>query len=218
MTTRTIALCGALAFALSGPWTQAAASVDAGVDFAAPGDFVLSNCCWTLGYSFTANADVAAVGLATWDMWEPGSDGSEAEVGLWDAAGNLLASVSVTNASPTTGAADWSYASFASPITLAAGETYFVGSFGAAADYTFETAGFAVDPRISFLQDAFVYNPGGLAFPNDSDGFDRLAGGGFLGGNVILVPEASTWAMMLLGFAGLGALAYRASRRSPASA
>jgi hypothetical protein len=32
------------------------------------------------------------------------------------------------------------------------------------------------------------------------------------------VPEASTWAMMLAGFAGLGALAYRASRKTAAAA
>ena len=32
------------------------------------------------------------------------------------------------------------------------------------------------------------------------------------------VPEPSTWAMMLAGFAGLGALAYRASRKTVAAA
>jgi hypothetical protein len=210
-------LGGALAFALSGLASQSTAAVDPGVDFKSPGQFVLGNCCWTLGYSFTANADVAAVGLATWDMWEPG-DGGQAEVGLWDASGNLLASVTVTDGSPTTGIADWSYTLLASPVALAAGETYYVGSFGPSADYTFQTAGFSVDPRIAFLQDAFVYNPDGLAFPSDWDGFGRLAGGGFLGGNVVLAPEAFTWAMMLIGFAGLGVLTYRASRRSAAAA
>ena len=32
------------------------------------------------------------------------------------------------------------------------------------------------------------------------------------------VPEASTWAMMLIGFAGLGAMSYRASRKGAAAA
>ena len=32
------------------------------------------------------------------------------------------------------------------------------------------------------------------------------------------VPEPSTWAMMLAGFAGLGFLTYRASRETPAAA
>jgi hypothetical protein len=39
-------------------------------------------------------------------------------------------------------------------------------------------------------------------------------------GNVttLAVPEPSTWAMMLLGFAGLGAAAYRSTRRNTAAA
>jgi PEP-CTERM motif len=32
------------------------------------------------------------------------------------------------------------------------------------------------------------------------------------------VPEPSTWAMMLAGFAGLGFLSYRASRKAGAAA
>ena len=32
-------------------------------------------------------------------------------------------------------------------------------------------------------------------------------------GSVIAVPEASTWAMMLLGFAGLGYAGWRGSRK-----
>jgi PEP-CTERM motif len=35
---------------------------------------------------------------------------------------------------------------------------------------------------------------------------------------VTQVPEPSTWAMMLAGFAGLGFLSYRASRKTPAAA
>jgi hypothetical protein len=44
---------------------------------------------------------------------------------------------------------------------------------------------------------------------------------GDLIGNVIVssgVPEASTWAMMLLGFAGLGYTGYRARRPAIAAA
>jgi hypothetical protein len=35
----------------------------------------------------------------------------------------------------------------------------------------------------------------------------------FFGGFVETIPEPSTWAMMLIGFAGLGCAGYRASRR-----
>jgi hypothetical protein len=34
----------------------------------------------------------------------------------------------------------------------------------------------------------------------------------------VAVPEPSTWAMLLLGFAGLGYLGYRGSRRTAAAA
>ena len=34
-------------------------------------------------------------------------------------------------------------------------------------------------------------------------------------GGVPLIPEPSTWAMMLLGFAGLGFAAYRRTRAKP---
>jgi hypothetical protein len=38
------------------------------------------------------------------------------------------------------------------------------------------------------------------------------------GGSITPVPEPSTWAMMVLGFAGLGFAGYRASRRTSAAA
>jgi hypothetical protein len=49
----------------------------------------------------------------------------------------------------------------------------------------------------------------------DSEGFKQLKQFAF-GGNVAPVPEASTWAMMLLGFAGVGFLAYRRRGQGPA--
>jgi hypothetical protein len=217
MSTRTIVLGGALAFALSGLASQSTAAVYPAVDFTFPGQYTLSNCCWTLGYAFTAKANTWALGLATWNMWEPGVE-AQADVGLWDANGNLLDSVSVTDASPTTGIANWSYTQFASPIALAAGETYYVGSYGAAADYTFEPAGFSVDFRIAYVRNAYIYNPGALAFPSNWEGLNRPIDIGFLGGNVVFAPEISTWAMMIVGFAGLAVFSYRASRRSAPAA
>lgn len=47
----------------------------------------------------------------------------------------------------------------------------------------------------------------------DSEGFKQLKQFAFTG-NVAPVPEASTWAMMLLGFAGVGFIAYRRKRPS----
>jgi len=49
----------------------------------------------------------------------------------------------------------------------------------------------------------------------DSEGFKQMKQFAFVG-NVAPVPEASTWAMMLLGFAGVGFLAYRRRGQGPA--
>jgi hypothetical protein len=203
----TVAALGAT-LALSSASAQAAVTVP-GVDFTSPGSVVSSNSVWTLGYQFTANAGATVTGLATWDSW---NTAGSVEVGLWNASGNLITQASVSNTSATIGSADWSYTAI-SPVALTAGDTYYVGSYGTAAGYTWGTSGFTVDSRINFVQDSWNYGAYGL--PNQTDNLQ-----GFFGGNVVLggVPEASTWAMMLLGFASLGFAGYRASRKSAALA
>jgi Domain of unknown function (DUF4082) len=211
---RTFFLGGAFAFALSGLAPASAAVTALGVDFTSPG-YTGSNSAWTVGYQFVANSNVSISGLATWDSW--GAAGS-VEVGLWDSSQNLLASASVSNSLPTIGSADWSYANIA-PVALTAGDTYYVGSYGSDANFAGYTDGFTVDSRITYVKDAYSY--GAFAFPNIS--FGLTTGGGFFGGNVILgapepsmtlgAPEPSTWALLLLGFAGLGFAGYGASRK-----
>ena len=189
--------------ALSSASAQAAVTAP-GVDFTSPGYSTSSNYNWTLGYQFTANAGATVTGLATWDSW---NTAGSVEVGLWDAGGNLITQASVSNTSPTIGSADWSYTAI-SPVALTAGDTYYVGSYGTAAGYTWDTGGFTVDSRINFVKD--LWNYGAYGLPSQTDNLQ-----GFFGGNVVLggVPEASTWAMMLLGFAGLGFIAFRKSSR-----
>jgi hypothetical protein len=73
-----------------------------------------------------------------------------------------------------------------------------------------------IDPRIAYNHNAWT--TGGLAIPlRASPSFAEHA---FYGGNVLLssVPEPSTWAMMGIGFAGLGAVAVRRRRRQVAMA
>ena len=67
------------------------------------------------------------------------------------------------------------------------------------------TASAFVDP--TFALGAFVINPGQYSF-EFSPGI----------GNAPSVPEPSTWAMMHLGFAGLGLLGHHASRRTAVAA
>ena len=215
---RTLLLGGTFAFALSGLAPASAAVTALGVDFTSPVD-AFDNSAWTVGYQFVANSSVSVSGLATWNSW---SAAGSVEVGLWDSSQNLLASASVSNTSPTIGSADWSYTSIA-PIALTAGDTYYVGSYGSAANFAVYASGFTVDPRITYVHDAYIYDAFALAFPYASAGISAAAGGGDFGGNVILgapepstavlgAPEPSTWAMLLIGFAGLGYAGYRRAR------
>jgi hypothetical protein len=58
---------------------------------------------------------------------------------------------------------------------------------------------------VSFTNDSIMYNGSGLSFET-SPYFITLT-------VTTVVPELSTWAMMIFGFAGLGLVGYRASRR-----
>jgi hypothetical protein len=50
-----------------------------------------------------------------------------------------------------------------------------------------------------------------------TQGFDLRTDGSFTTGFTPAVPEPSTWAMMILGFAGVGFMEYRRSRKSTMS-
>jgi Domain of unknown function (DUF4082)/PEP-CTERM motif len=180
-----------------------------GVDFTSQGN-VDPNTSFTSGYKFSANSNATVVGLSTWDSWANAS--STAAVGLWDANGNLLASASVSATGPSVG--QWSY-TLITPIALTAGDDYYVGSFGEQANFTENVGGLLADPRINYLAIATVDSTS-LTFPSGTvDIFEN----GFFGGNVILgvsaVPEPSTWAMMILGFCGIGFMAYRRKQSGP---
>jgi hypothetical protein len=203
----TLASATVLAIGTAVMAVPAKAGLAPGVDFTSRG-LGQDNYIWSLGYQFTANPGATVVGLATWNSWDYAGS---VEVGLWNSSQTLLVSTFVSTASPTIGSADWSY-SLITPVALTAGDTYFVASFGTAADYTYETGGFSVDPRINFVQDAWIYNTIGLSFPDQTDGFTASNGGGFFGGNVILgssIPEPVSMALFGVGLAGLALIRRR---------
>lgn len=181
--------------------SPAAALNAPGVDFTGPG-VTNQNTDWSLGYQFIANSGVTVTGLATWNSWVTNDSGS-VQVGLWDSSAHLLAQATVSQGGPTIGAANWVY-SLIAPVVLTAGSTYYVASFGPDANYTSATTGFSVDSRIKFVQDAWKFDSTALSSPDHSDGLTISAGGGYFGGNVVLVPEPESYALMA---AGLGALA-----------
>jgi hypothetical protein len=191
--------------ALTAAMVPAAALADPGVDFTGAGSVGFTSQTWTLGYEFSANVDTAVTALGTWNS---GISGTFA-VGLWDSSGNLLAQTNVDTGGTQDGSAPWVFSAIG-PVSLTAGNIYYVGSYGDSY-YTYNVSGFTVDPRITFISDAWT--GGGLAFPTNHSGTV-----GFFGGNVELgsaVPEPATWATMVAGIGVVGGAMRR--RRKMAS-
>ena len=197
-------------------YAPAQAAVSLGVDFPA-GSTDDGASDWNLGWSFTANSNVEVVGLGN---WAGGSSFPQVQqIGLWNSSGVLLASVYVTGSETPVGSAPWVF-ELITPVELVAGQTYIVGA-QSGADYTGAVPDATFDPSITFITDLYTYNGGAnspLVEPTDSEGYGADAAGWF-GANIELsagttVPESSTWAMMLLGFAGLGFVGYRRTRKA----
>jgi PEP-CTERM motif len=166
----------------------------------------------TVGWSFTVNSPIRVDGIGVWDYFSSSFPAST-EAGLWTSAGALLESESITTASTPVPSADrdgqWLFASFA-PITLAPGD-YLIGNvFFDSNPVASVTPSITTIPQITLVGAVEGTSDGGLTAPSTS--FDFSVYGPTL--ETLAVPEASTWAMMLLGFAGLGFMGLQGARRS----
>jgi len=75
----------------------------------------------------------------------------------------------------------------------------------------------AVDPPDPIVAPGGDGPDGAPTFPVDPIGTPGTPGGGDTPGGATAVPEPSTWAMLLLGFAGLGYAGFRRSKRTKVS-
>jgi Domain of unknown function (DUF4082)/PEP-CTERM motif len=176
----------------------------------------LANPPFTLGWSFTTNNAITVNGLGVFDDSQDGLTDSY-EVGLWDSQGDLLAETTVLSGTTDPLVNQWRYVSM-TPVTLAADETYYVGALYLTSDDGVYFPAFpgTVTTTANIIYQQATYAPGpSLTDPTTPDGTP-----GFFGPNISIgsstIPEPSTWAMMLLGFAGLAFAGYRASRRAAA--
>lgn len=103
------------------------------------------------------------------------------------------------------------YKFYISPLSLKAGDYFFAFQNMTPDFYDYLSKG-------TSASGAFQSNDGGLTFSSSYRNFPSVAVSVYGDSAVSAVPEPSTWAMMLLGFGGLGVFAYRRTRNSEANA
>jgi hypothetical protein len=167
----------------------------------------LSDGPFTLGWSFTVNSGIDVTALGVFSDSEDGLAESH-DVGLWDSAGDLLASTTV-DAGTVDPLDDQFRMVEIAPVALTAGSTYYIGAvwLDGADDMTFpgDAVNFATAPEVTFVTSQYVV-AGSLTFPGTSYTSDPA----YFGPNFEFtdaVPEPSY--MVALAALGLAVVAGR---------
>jgi len=164
---------------------------------------------FTLGFEFSLNSDVVVDALAYTTVGFTQAQ----QVGLWDMGGTLLASTTIDPTGMTQGNFVWNSVS---PLALTAGNYYLGGTYTGGI-FASSATGVTTAPEYTWITNRFA-SGAGLNFPSSGASTGTYGPNGIPQVNFSFtsgaVPEPGTWAMMLLGFFGLGA----AMRRKPATA
>jgi len=153
-------------------------------------------------FTVTTNLTVTQLGFYDW-----GQDGlaDAHEVGLWDAAGNLLASTVIQSGTGSSLAADGYRWNVVSAVPLIAGDDYIVGAYFPSASDHFSDAA-PINADFTMIKDLYL-DGAGFAEPTTSD-FNSNTQGWF-GPNVGTesvppVPEPITMFSAFMAISGLG--------------
>ena len=161
---------------------------------------------FTLGYSFTLSDATTVNALGYW----VGDNLTSHRVAIWDMSGNMLTSGTVTAADTLLG--NYRYDSIA-PLLLGAG-SYVIGGEFFGGNFPTNLTGVNNASTYGWTQDR--YAGVGFTFPTSTSsggyGQQGIAMVNFSVLQTAAVPEPATWAMMLIGFGGIGVSLRRRKR------
>ena len=136
----------------------------------------------TLGWQFTVNQNLSVTALGLYNAGLTITDTHQ--VGIFDAAGSLIASGTVGPTSSDTVSGYFDYSAI-TPVTLIAGNTYTAAALLTASDYFYYApSAIYTDSRISYQLSAYQAL-GGDALVNP-DSFDFTNGFGYFGPNFLI--------------------------------
>jgi hypothetical protein len=176
-----------------------------------------------VGLEFTVNSPITVTALGFYDSGSPGGITGPLTADLMTLTGSILASQTFSNESGTLVNGGYLFNSLTTPITLAPGNYYLMG-YGPTS-YSWEHNSnidgnpdtFVSSSLVSFVESVWG---GGSDVPGTvpTNTFGPTAPDFFSSANMefsAAVPESSTWAMMIIGFLGLGFMASRRKGGAP---